>query len=143
MKKTNNAIANISKKANKQFDKATKAVGMNYFERRKFKKTCKNFGYDVAVNVTSTLVLDTVGLIAHGTGVAVGATYMGIKNGVSKIAGAVSDKVEDVKTQHDIKKQAKKQAAADIEEKIEEIAEEVAEAIEEFDAATEEVATED
>jgi len=145
MKKTN-TIATISKKANAGFDKMTKAAGMNYFERRKFKKTCKNFGYDVGVNVASTLVLDTVGLIAHGTGVAVGTAYLGVKKGISKISNAVSDKAEDIKAQHEIKKAekaAKKHMEAEVSQKIEEIAEEVAEAFEEEADADEEVATED
>lgn len=144
MKKAS-TIATLNKKANARFDKVTKDAGMNYFQRRKLKKSCQKFGYDVGVNVASILVVNTAGAIAHGAGLVVGTAYLGVKKGISKIGNAVSDKAEDIKAQHEIKKAekaAEKQMEAEVSQKIEEITEEVAEALEEADA-DEEVATED
>jgi hypothetical protein len=47
----------VKKKVNKTFTKVTKGMGFNALERRKLKKTAKQFTYDVAVESASELVV--------------------------------------------------------------------------------------
>ena len=75
----------IAKRCKKTFRRATKAVGMNYFERRRAAKAVKAFSYDVAVNVASTVCVDIIYT-------AVDVTTTGVVAVANKISEVVTSK---------------------------------------------------
>ena len=82
----------VMKKVNNGIDAMTKKAGMNYFERRKFKKSCKKFGYDVGVSVASTVITDGIYAVGHGVGYGACMVVHGTKVVVGKAATAVKNK---------------------------------------------------
>ena len=122
-----NTIKTTTKSFNKAIDTVAKKAGMNFFERRKFKKGVNNFCYDTGVNVATQLIVAGVETTAHliGQGVAFTAvaTFNGVKAlGTATVNGAktAATAVKETSKKVSVKKQTKKEEAVeDLEEAIE------------------------
>lgn len=82
----------VVKKVNKSIDTVGKKLGMNYFERRKFRRTVSGFGYDVAVATVSGLVISGIETIAYGVGRVTGAAFNAVSDGVENIRYRITTK---------------------------------------------------
>lgn len=127
-------VKEISKNMNQGIDKVGKGLGMNYFERRKFKKTVNNFAYDTGVQVVSTLIVEAVegaaylagrGVVLAANGVvAVGKAGVHAVTNTAKAAGkAVSNASEKIasKKAEKAEEASEKEAVQEFEEAVEEL----------------------
>lgn len=86
----------FGKKLTKKVDTLGRKAGMSWNQRRKLKKGLKNFGYDVAVDSVSSLLVTGVTTTAYYTGKGVvklgSTTVSAVKNGIKSVKGKKASK---------------------------------------------------